>query len=609
MRSQVETEEGWELGRRAWPAQVAGWRLLPASCLLPLLLLLPLASWSQETRTIDGKKFTVHAVQQGQTLFAISRAYAVPVDELLKANPDAKDGLRIGQELLIPQAAVVKKEARNAPDLLKDGELKHTVAKKETLFGIAKRYGLDINDLLERNPELTGGLREGMEVIIPVKATAATAADPAMRPAEPTHLIEHVVQPGETLFSLGQRYGVKPEEIVSANGGLPEGLKAGAAIRIPQRGPAPEPKPEPTTAKPPSALHRIGFLLPFSAARNDSVLEATANAASGPRFYEASRIAAQFWGGARLALDSLAALGLHAEVDLIDVGDDARQWGKALKDPAINDLDLAIGPFHRAAIEQLARAHPKLPIVCPVPQSNKVVLGLPNVSKAVPARSDQVRHAARYVAAKHARDNIIALRPDIAADKDLQEQFINGINAALSTQSARYRDSVLVLKPGRRDIGELAARLDAARLNVIVVPSEDVEFVTAAVGKLKGLVVKQQLVVVGLESWLQLEPVAMADLDAIGFTFAAGSFIDHADPAVQRFTAAYRSRYNTDVDEYALLGFDVTMHNGLELLGRASEERPLHLGFRMGRTGPENGQRNEYAVMLRVKDLRLERAQ
>ncbi|MBK9177412.1 MAG: LysM peptidoglycan-binding domain-containing protein [Flavobacteriales bacterium] len=573
-----------------------------------MLLLLPTASFSQETRTIDGKKFAVHAVQQGQTLFAISRAYAVPVNDLLKANPDAKEGLRIGQELLIPQSAVVKKEARKAPVLLSDGEMKHTAAKKETLFGIARKYGLDINDLLDRNPELTSGLREGMEVIIPVRPASAST-DPALRPAEPTHLIDHVVQPGETLFSLGQRYGVRPDEIVEANNSLPEGLKAGTTIRIPQRGAAPETKPADTEVRPPSAMQRIGFLLPFSAARNDSVMVASANAPNGSRFYEASRIAAQFYAGAQLALDSLAKIGLNAEATVIDVGDDTRRWGVALKNPAINGLDLCIGPFHRTAIEQLARANPRLPIICPVPQSNKVVLGLPNVSKTVPARSDLVKHAARHVAAKHARDNIIVLRPDIAGDKDIQEQMSTTMNASLASMPVRYRDSVLVMKPGRRDIGDLAAKLDANRLNVIVAPSEDVEFVTAIVGKLKGLAAKHQVLVVGVESWLSMDPVAAADLDLLGFTFASGTFADPADAAIQRFTRAFRQRFNTDIDEYALLGFDVTMHYGLELLGQSTAEPALHMGFRMSRTGPENGQRNEHGIMLRMRDLRLERAQ
>jgi len=600
MSNQVEALSAG-LARRA----VSRCFLFPAAVLLCQLL--PLASWSQETRNIGGEKFTVHLVEQGQTLFAISRAFAVPVDELLKANPAAKDGLRSGQELLIPQAAVMKKEARQAPALLKDGELKHIVAKKETLFGVAKKYGLDINDLLERNPELTSGMREGMEVIIPVKAN--DAQDPALRPAEASHTIDHVVQPGETLFSLGQRYGVKPEEIARANAGFLEGLKAGASMRIPQRGAAPAPPPVVASApKPVSELRRIGLLLPFSAARNDSTLAATALTNEGERFHEASRIAAKFYAGALLALDSLAALGLNAEVRAIDVGDEPRLWSSALKDRAISDLDLSIGPFHRAAIEQLARANPRLPIVCPVPQSNKVVLGFANVSKAVPARADLVRHAARYVAVKHARENILFLRPEIAADKEMQESMLASLNAALADQSGRLRDTALVVKTGRRDIGDLAAKLDATRLNVIVAPTEDVEFTAMAVAKLKALAEKQRILVVGMESWLSMDPVSSPDLELIGFTFPAGSFTDPLDPRVQRFTEAYRQRWSTDADEYALLGYDVMMHEGLQILG-VDGPAPLHMGFRMARTGPENGQRNEQGIMLRIRDLMLERAQ
>jgi hypothetical protein len=36
--------------------------------------------------------------------------------------------------------------------------------------------------------------------------------------------------------------------------------------------------------------------------------------------------------------------------------------------------------------------------------------------------------------------------------------------------------------------------------------------------------------------------------------------------------------------------------------------RPLHMGFRMSRTGPENGYRNEYAIMLKQQDLTLVQA-
>jgi hypothetical protein len=52
------------------------------------------------------------------------------------------------------------------------------------------------------------------------------------------------------------------------------------------------------------------------------------------------------------------------------------------------------------------------------------------------------------------------------------------------------------------------------------------------------------------------------------------------------------------------------MELGPEFMERMGtlENAPLYLGYRMTRTGPENGYRNEYAIMLRQKDLQMEKA-
>jgi len=350
-------------------------------------------------------------------------------------------------------------------------------------------------------------------------------------------------------------------------------------------------------------------------ARNDSAL--TRQELGDPRFYPATGIAARFYGGASMALDSLRNLGLNADVTVIDLGDDPATWGVALRRPEVKDLDLCIGPFHRTAIEQLARVNSRAHIVCPVPQSNKVLLGHPRVSKVTSTRADLIKHAARYTAQRHARDNIILLKPDIGADKDVQEQMARALREALAGQPGRLRDTVLTAKPGRHGLGDLPGKLSAERLNVLVAPSEDVEFVTSLVGKLKPLAKNYRLALVGMESWLGFETVAAEDLDLLGFLFAAGSFVDYEDPRTQAFVTAFRERYGSDADEYAFLGFDVTFYylRALMTQGTGFAERfqlvrtePLHLGFRMARAGPENGFRNEYAVMLRQQDLRLVKA-
>jgi LysM repeat protein len=576
------------------------------------VLLIGLAVSAQEVRTIDGRKFIVHKVQQGQTLFALSRSYAVPVEEIVKANPGAEAGLSIDQEILIPQDAINKKEAKKAPTIAADGELIHTVQRKETLFGIAKKYDIDINVLLQRNPALNEGLRDGMSVVIPVSKVIGRS-EAEIRPAMPERLLDHIVQPKETLYSLSKLYVTTPEAILAANDGLPEGLKAGSTIKIPLRVGVEAPKQ--TTEHVPEFRERyqIGYMLPFSIGKNDSLMAATA---ADPQFMEASRIAAQFYGGSLIALDSLKKSGLHAEITVFDQGDEARIWNSAIKQPEVKQMDLFIGPFHRSAIEQLVQANNRAHVVCPVPQTNKLLLGNPTVSKATPTRSDLVRHTARYVGQRFAKENIIFMRPEIITDKDLQDQMIQLLQTAISEQPTRFRDSVLVMRQGRT-VGDIAAKLDPTRMNVIVGASEDVEFVTALVHKLKPLANKHRITLVGLESWLNMETLAATDLDLLNFMFAAGSFTDPEDPRVKQFAQQFRDRFNTEPDEFAFLGFDISffylkalMLEGTNFWQRFNEvhTEPLQTGFRMTRTGPENGFRNEYAVMLQQKDLKLQKA-
>ncbi len=590
--------------------------MTPSTFLRTAAVLLTVLSMSavsaQEVRNVDGRRFIVHRVQQGQTLYAIARANAVGVEELLRANPGAADGLSIDEELLIPQDAVDRKAMKKAPELSNDGVLRHTVQRKETLFGVARQYGVDLNALLAANPQAEDGLREGMVLIVPVSA-AQGQTEAAVRPALPEHRVEHVVQPTETLYGLAKRYSTTVEAIQAANGGLAEGLKVGATIIIPLPPGVDPPAPEPAPALPtyPTRAVKIAYLLPFSTAVNDSILERDP---TQPKFHSVTRMAASFYAGARMALDTLEAEGLRADVRVMDSGESPAVWGGLLRSPELAGTDLFIGPFHRSAIEQLARSKPEAHIVCPVPQSNRVILGMGNVSKIVPARSDLLRLAARYAVQRHARENIVLLRPEIPADKEGQEQLLRSLNGALAEQPLRLRDSVLVARPGRRDMKDLLAKLDAQRINVVVSSCEDVEFVTSLVSVMKQQREKYTVMLVGPESWLNMETVALEDLDLLQFTFAAQGFADPADPAVGAFVKAFQERYRTDVDEYAYLGYDITrqyaaaLMAGLPLNAEGLSQvtvKPLYQGFRLLSAGPENGLRNDHGILLRLQELRL----
>jgi len=51
---------------------------------------------------IDGREYYIHTIRRGQTLYMISKAYGVDVNELIRENPGVKDGIKADEKLRIP---------------------------------------------------------------------------------------------------------------------------------------------------------------------------------------------------------------------------------------------------------------------------------------------------------------------------------------------------------------------------------------------------------------------------------------------------------------------------------------------------------------------------
>ncbi len=59
----------------------------------------------QENETITNQsKFTSYEVKHGDTLFSISQKFGISIDEIIKLNPQLKDGLKIGQIINLPKS-------------------------------------------------------------------------------------------------------------------------------------------------------------------------------------------------------------------------------------------------------------------------------------------------------------------------------------------------------------------------------------------------------------------------------------------------------------------------------------------------------------------------
>lgn len=125
-----------------------------------------------------------HTVASGETFYAIARRYGVTAAQLRAINPDVvMDSLEIGDVLRLPASARDSRAGSTGTQAPRAGaqtpprtgnqstsqaqRRSHTVAAGETLFGIARRYGVTVAAIREANELETDQVRTGQRLVIP----------------------------------------------------------------------------------------------------------------------------------------------------------------------------------------------------------------------------------------------------------------------------------------------------------------------------------------------------------------------------------------------------------------------------------------------------------
>ncbi|HHT70827.1 MAG TPA: LysM peptidoglycan-binding domain-containing protein [Firmicutes bacterium] len=117
-----------------------------------------------------GPAMAIYVVQPGDTLWSIARLFGVSEQEIMTASNLTSSEIFPGQELVI--IAVEEPTVPTPPTVpAPPGVTVHVVQRGETLFSIARRYGISLDDLVRANPGL---VYPGLRLRIPEAAVPVT---------------------------------------------------------------------------------------------------------------------------------------------------------------------------------------------------------------------------------------------------------------------------------------------------------------------------------------------------------------------------------------------------------------------------------------------------
>lgn len=198
-----------------------------------------------------------HTVVKGDNPYNIAKKYGMTVDDLVKLNPNSKDGkVAIGEVLLINKSgsnAVATQPKTDLNSTPSSGKLGKIILKpKQTIYGITKQYQISETDLRKLNPDLDSNMKIGDQVILPltniqkfgdaqVEVVAVTETVKPTAQPEPTKNTataavdenSYTVQPKDNYYKLSRKFNINQKELFALNPGLEEkGLQPGDVIVV-----------------------------------------------------------------------------------------------------------------------------------------------------------------------------------------------------------------------------------------------------------------------------------------------------------------------------------------------------------------------------------------
>jgi LysM repeat protein/ABC-type branched-subunit amino acid transport system substrate-binding protein len=534
-------------------------------------------------------KGKVHTIEPKETWYGLSRLYHVPVKDLISANPGV-DTLRIGMQIYIPDLMVKENQPEEKP-----GFLMHTVSPQETLYSLSKRYNITIDELQKHNPDLAGGLKVGQVIYIPVKPETKPAIVPAIVKQEPQTVQvkkvspekeitykDYIVQRKETLYSIAKKFEVEMSDILNANPGFTGEMKKGQVIRIPvftsaQAGDAKVMVTEPVTvvkkdeisekpvnvpcspSRDGSHQYKVALLIPFMLEEADSISLGDPASLRLPSEYESLDFI-QFYEGALLAIDSLSKAGGNFKVYVFDAdaGEHVTKTRRILANSQMADMDLIIGPFFAKSFELVASfaANHSIPVVNPLTQRSEILEENPYIFKVQPSAWSQYNETARYIAHNFVNANVLIFRRNNEENKSMATAFKTSLtnlsSGNLSIKEATYSQSF--------DAG-LFSNLVAGKKNIVIMLTSDKALLPALLRKMNDAREKYDITLFGLPEWedLELDSHYLLNLDTHLFN---AWFVDYSQPHVKNFINSFNERFKAEPeqDELAYLGYDVSFY-------------------------------------------------
>lgn len=488
---------------------------------------------SKEKLKINGQVCYSHIVLEKQTLFSISKAYNVSIEDIYKYNPSVKEkGLQKNSILIIP---VVEKPEQQ--------EIEAAEEKEAYAEGQVKQEQQEQQEQPVRNAEDQVKKEEGGKA-----ASEQTV---------------HIRKWYEDLDMIARKYGVTVESIMKANGLkgrklsnrqrliIPSSSDAVPEEEIPSENDSDEVAASDTTQTDDSTTaHRPGILEGLFFPKKDISmslilpLKATGTSASAGNM--------DFYSGVLLAVYDAGEAGTGCDLAVYDCAD-----GRGITKESLEGRDFIIGPVSRGDLTSaLELGTDTRAIISPLDQKAASLTGeFTNMIQAPTPLEIQYKDLMDWIR----EDMQYSDRFVVITEKGaVQTEVTTQMKAAADSSGMEYKNLSYSILEGRNVTGSLEYIMTESGTNRVYIASDSEAFVNDVVRNLNLMIHKKYEVVLYAPSRIRsYETIEVENFHNTSLKVSTGYYIDYEDPRVQEFLLKYRALFNAEPTQFAFQGYDL----------------------------------------------------
>jgi LysM repeat protein len=450
----------------------------------------------------------------------------------------------------------------------------HVVGERQTLYSIAKAYGVSMDEIQDANPEIKEkGLQKGAIILIPVNSSSkGTSASKETSASKGTSSVKetssskdkdsqssyfiHKVQWYEDLDDIARKYNVSADDIIKLNGLKNRKVKARMKLKIPRESAATETNKPGKTDRQSSEKEAAAE---EKAAEEEEVKEPEKKGSAHVTLilpFNASGTAngntLDFYAGVLLAARDLGNEGVNVDLSVFDAS-----GGNPVTSVRIGMSDLVIGPVSTSGIDKVINLDlAKTPIVSPLdPKAATLAQDHNFVIQAPSSNEAQYRDIISWVREdKRGGDKVLVITERGGKASQATSEF----NSVIASSGLDYTPFSYSIFEGRTAGGAIAARLTKEGTNRIIINSDSEAFANDLLRNLNLLVHQKYNIVIYCPAKIRsFDTVDIEDFHNLNMHVSCSYYADYDDKRVMDFLMDYRALFNSEPSQFSFQGYDV----------------------------------------------------